>query len=55
MFPGHLCVLFIKILQENFVIFNKIRSAHQLWSNTHQLKKIPIIITSLAFYFAQAI
>ena len=59
MFPGCLCFRFIKIFQENFVVFNKIRGVlaivHKLWSSTHQLKKIPVIITSLPFYFAQAI
>ena len=52
--PGCLHFWFIKIIQENFVIFNKIRivyaTVYQLWSNTHQLKKIPIIMTNLFFF-----
>ena len=59
MIPGCLCFQFIKIIQENFVILNKIRSVYptvyQLWSNAHQLKKISIIITNLFFYFTQGL
>ena len=53
MIPGCLRFQFIKIIHENFVIFYKMRSVYptvyQLWNNTHQLKKIPIIITNLFF------
>ena len=54
MFPGCLCFEFIKIFQENFIAFNKIRgvysAVHQLWSNTHQLRKISVIITCLIIF-----
>ena len=59
MFPGCLYFRFIKMFQENFLVFNKMRgvlpTVHKLCSSTHQLKKISVIIISLPSYFAQAI
>ena len=41
MFPGYLFFIFFKILEKNFMVFNKIccvfPKIHQLWSNAHQL------------------
>ena len=49
-FPRCLCFQLIKIVQKNFMIFNKMRSAvYKLWSSTHQLKKISIFVTTLFF------
>ena len=54
MFPVGLYFFISKILKKNFMVFlkkcNVYSAVHQLWSNTHQLVQISIVVRCLSFH-----